>query len=251
MWQRVPARLIFVKSLEMELKLLLLYSMLYLLASYLIAVLIQQYPLPILGSIHFVQDVWYSLVFKVLLLAVIPFIVYFRYWRYTLEDLLLGVRSSIRMIAAAIFLVLVGFLLNAGHLGPIQRGIGHLNDKALRLALGICMPLVVAAIPEEFFFRGVLQTRLERKCSRVTAVVVSSLFFTAWHLPSRYLLSSGVEGKAGDFGDVLLHTGVPVFIAGVFFGLHWSRYRNIIVLVLTHWAVDILPSVSSYLKIRF
>ena len=81
--------------------------------------------------------------------------------------------------------------------------------------------------------------------------MITSILFTAWHLPSRYLLSQGVEGQAGHFDQVLLHTGVPVFIISLIFGFHWSRYRNIVLLVLTHWAVDILPSVSSYLKVPF
>jgi membrane protease YdiL (CAAX protease family) len=117
--------------------------------------------------------------------------------------------------------------------------------------VGVILPLLTAGIPEEFFFRGYLQTRLEKRWNRVSAILLTSLLFMAWHLPSRYLLSHGVEGQAGHFDQVLLHTGLPVFIISLIFGFHWSRYRNIVLLVLTHWAVDILPSVSSYLKIPF
>jgi membrane protease YdiL (CAAX protease family) len=113
------------------------------------------------------------------------------------------------------------------------------------------MPLFTAALPEELFFRGYLQTRLEKKWNRISAALVATLLFTAWHLPSRYLLSTGVEGQAGDWVNVILNTGAPVFIIGFIFALHWSRYRNIILLILTHWAVDVLPALSSYFKIPF
>jgi membrane protease YdiL (CAAX protease family) len=141
--------------------------------------------------------------------------------------------------------------LNATHLKELTLAIPNFEDAWLRLIFGILMPLFTAAIPEEFFFRGYLQTRLEKKWNRLSAIMLSTLLFTAWHLPSRYLLSNGVEGQAGDWIQVLLHTGIPVFIIGAIFALHWSRYRNIILLIITHWAIDILPSLSSYFKISF
>lgn len=132
-----------------------------------------------------------------------------------------------------------------------RKNIGNFSDSSLRLAVGVIMPLLTAAIPEELYFRGYLQTRLEKKWNGVVALLISTLLFTAWHLPSRYLLSKGVEGQAGDWGQVILHTGVPVFIVGVLFAIHWSRYRNIVLLIATHWAIDTLPSLSSYFKIPF
>jgi membrane protease YdiL (CAAX protease family) len=68
-------------------------------------------------------------------------------------------------------------------------------------------------------------------------------------LPSRFLLSRGVEGEAGDFLSVVLGTGVPVFVAGLFFALHWDRYRNLPLLMALHWGIDTLPSLSSYFKV--
>jgi membrane protease YdiL (CAAX protease family) len=250
-WQRIPAGVIQFKSLDKETRFLLAYAVLYIISGYLSGLLILWHPMPIMGATQFNQDFWYSIVFKILLLLVVPGLIYFFLWKYTIQKLLLGISPTVSNTVATAIMVILGFFLNASHLPKIIEAAGHFPDAGIRLLVGVIMPLVTAALPEELYFRGYLQTRLEQKWGRVVAILLSSVLFTAWHLPSRYLLSSGVEGQAGDFAGVLLQTGLPVFIIGIIFGIHWSRYRNIILLILTHWAIDILPSVSSYFKIRF
>ena len=250
-WQRVSSHSINFKSIDKEIVFLLWYAVFYIFAAYFLGLAILHYPIPILGAIQFIQDVWYTIVFKILLLLIVPSIVYFTLWGYKLEDLLLGIKSSARNISAAIVMVMIGFFLNATHLKGIQHNFYNFTNAPILLIVGTIMPLFQAAIPEEFYFRGFLQTRLEKKWNRISAILISSLLFTAWHLPSRYLLSNGVEGKAGDWAQIVLNTGLPVFIVGLIFAIHWSRYRNIVVLVLTHWAIDILPSVSSYFRIHY
>jgi len=250
-WQRVPAGSIVFKELDKEILVLLAYAGFYIVSGYLLGLIILHFPLPILGATQFNQDVWYSIGFKIVLLLIVPAIIYFKIWGYNWKDLLFGIKPSARNVLATLVMVTIGFFLNAGHLKGIQENMGNFSDSTLRLVVGVIMPLLTAAIPEELYFRGYLQTRLEKKWNRIVAILISTLLFTAWHLPSRYLLSQGVEGQAGDWGQVILHTGVPVFIVGVLFAIHWSRYRNIVLLIATHWAIDTLPSLSSYFKIPF
>ncbi len=250
-WQRVPAGLISFKSLGTELPLAVCYAIAYAASGFLIGWAILRYPLPILGATQFNQDFWYSGVFKIGLLLGITSVVYFGMWKYRIGDLLLGARFTWKTLLAGVVLVCIGFNLNAGHLPAIQAKFSEVDSRYLRLFLGIVMPLFTAGIPEELFFRGILQTRLEKRFNTLVAMVIATLLFVAWHLPTRYLLSAGVEGQAGDWGGVVLNTGVPVFIVGLLFAAHWSRYRNIVLLIVTHWAIDILPSVSSYFGIRF
>lgn len=250
-WQRVPAEAIHFKALENEIIFLIGYAVFYIILGYLLGLVILHFPIPLLGATQFVQDFWYSIVFKIFLLLSVPSIIYFVSWGYKLKDLLLDIRLSAGNVIAAILMATIGFFLNASHLKWIQNSINNFTDAPLRLAMGVIMPLFIAAIPEELYFRGYLQTRLEKKWGRFAAILTSCFLFTAWHLPSRYLLSKGVEGQAGDWGQVILHTGLPVFIVSIILALHWSRYRNIVLLIVTHWAIDILPSVSSYFKIRF
>jgi uncharacterized protein len=250
-WQRVPVSQIDFMDINKETTFLLRYAIVYIVAGYLLGLVIFHYPMPILGATQFNQDVWYSMIFKIFLLLIIPSYIYFIRWQYKLQSLLFGLAPTVKNSIATILMVVLGFFLNASHLETIQESFNNFQDAPLRLTLGIIMPLFTAAIPEEFFFRGYLQTRLEKKWNRPFAIVLSSLLFTAWHLPSRFLLSKGVEGQAGDWGQVILQTGLPVFIVGLIFAFHWSRYRNIILLVLTHWAIDILPALSSYFKIPY
>jgi membrane protease YdiL (CAAX protease family) len=250
-WQRVPATDIRFKRLEEETSFLLGYAIIYIMLGYGIGMLIRYYPMPMMGATQFNQDAWYSILYKIFFLLIVPSIIFFVWWKYKLRDLLLGIKPGFSTILATMVMMALGFFLNASHLSKIGTHYHDHPDAAFRVFLGVSMPLFTAGIPEEFFFRGYLQTRLEKRWNRVSAILLTSILFMAWHLPSRYLLSNGIEGQAGHFDQVLLHTGLPVFIISLIFGFHWSRYRNIVLLVLTHWAVDILPAVSSFLKIPF
>jgi len=250
-WQRVPAQGIEFKDLRTESLFFLRYAVFYVLLAILIGWLIVKMPLPILGAGEFVQDFWYAIVFKIFFLLLIPAIVYFRIWCYSAQDLLLGINPTTWGWIKGAALIVLGFLLNARHLSGILDQLPEFADANLRLALGIVLPFFIAGLPEELFFRGYLQTRLERLWNAPVAILASAVLFTAWHLPSRYFLASGIEGNAGDLTSLLLGTGVPVFLVSLFFGWHWARYRNLPLLILVHWAIDILPSLSSFFQIKF
>lgn len=250
-WQRVSATDISFHNLEKELNWLISYSLGYILFGYGIGLLVSHYPIPLLGSSGFVQDFWYAIVFKLVFLLLIPGYFFFFRWKYSWRDLNLNFHPALSNWILGASLVLAGFFLNAGHLTQIQAQIQLQDDWALRLIVGIILPLLIAGLPEELFFRGYLQTRMEKKWNRGLAILITSLLFTAWHLPSRYLLSDGVEGEAGNLIAILTGTGIPVFLVSLFFGFHWSRYRNIVLLIVVHWAIDILPSLSSFFGVKF
>lgn len=245
-WQRVKAEEIPFKNLKSESQLLIGYSVFYIMLAFVFGMLILHFPLPILGAKDFIQDAWYAVVFKFAFLLLIPSIFFFQIWKYKIHDLLLGLKPTGAMLIKGALLISVGFFLNTRHIPRIAEAMSSFEDSELRFFLGILFPLLIAGLPEELFFRGMLQTRLEKRWNTPLAILVSGLLFTAWHLPSRFLLANGVEGQAGDLASVLLGTGLPVFVISCFFGWHWARYRNLPVLILAHWAVDILPSLSSF-----
>ncbi len=137
--------------------------MFYIISGFIIGLTIKYYPIPILGTTDFITDVWYSVVFKIILLLVVPAIVYFGWWRYTMKDLLLGISANPKNSMATAILASAGLLLNSGHLEIIRESLGNFTDSPSRLAVGIIIPLFIAAIPEAFFFCGFLQTRLEKR----------------------------------------------------------------------------------------
>jgi membrane protease YdiL (CAAX protease family) len=63
------------------------------------------------------------------------------------------------------------------------------SGKALYLfPLSVVLMLFTAGTTEEFFFRGILQTRLQQLLrSNVLAVAISSVLFGAYHLPYAFL----------------------------------------------------------------
>ena len=248
-WQRVPKDELSFKDLNQESNALLGYSVFYILLAVGIGKLIQVAPFPILGAADFIQDLWYALVFKLIFLLFIPSYLYFKVWNYSKKDLVLGLRATPTIWFKGILLVLVGFGLNAGHIPGILAQAPLVELAGLKWGIGIVLPLLIAGLPEELFFRGMLQTRLEKRWNTAVAILVSGILFTAWHLPSRFFLASGVEGQAGDLSSVVLGTGVPVLLVSLYFGWHWARYRNLPVLICTHWAIDIFPSLSSFFGI--
>ena len=249
-WQRVPASHISFHDLNRELRGLVFYAIAYVVLGYGIGLMVLNYPIPLLDAGDFIQDFWYAVVFKLVFLLLVPAYLFFVHWGYRWKDLTLGFHPKLGNWIWGSILVLFGFFLNARHIPRIQDQFPLFEDAPLRLMVGVFLPLLIAGLPEELFFRGYLQTRLEKKTNRLLAILTSSLLFTAWHMPSRYLLAQRLEGEAGDFMSILVGTGIPVFVVSLFFGFHWSRYQNIVLLILVHWAIDILPSLSSFFQVK-
>jgi membrane protease YdiL (CAAX protease family) len=88
---------------------------------------------------------------------------------------------------------------------------------------------LLVAIPEEIFFRGVLQNLLESRFGRGRALALASVLFGLGHFN---------KGATFNWRYVILAT-----IAGVFYGRAWREQRQILASVITHTAVDVVWSV--------
>lgn len=247
--QRVPTDALQFHDLARERAGLLAFASLYVVASAATALLIQWFPLPIWGASEFLQDFWYTGVFKIGLLLILPLWLH-RRWGYHWTAALYGWRATAWSTSVVAACFAAGVVVNWGRVDEVAAGwVGHGAGESLaRVALGVAFAFLNAGIPEEFVYRGLLQTRLEASWGRVAAVVVSVAFFVAWHLPTRYVHAHGVEGQAGDLVSVLLGTGVPVGIVGLIFALAWDRWRNLPALIAIHAGIDTIPIVSSMLQ---
>lgn len=250
-WQRVPIEAIPIRHGAREAWWGVAYALFYVGAAYAVGCIIRVAPAPLLGAARFNQDLWYTFLLKIGLLLIVP-LAALRLAGYGANDFLLGWQDDRRRILRLPLAFVLGVLVNVGRIPEIRQALaGGATHPMAGIALGMILPLFTAGLPEEIFFRGFLQTRLESVLGRVAAIVLAALLFTAWHLPSRYLLSTGVEGRAGDLGSVLLGTGLPVLIVGLLLGLAWDRWRNLPTLVALHWGVDTLPAVASFLGRNF
>jgi len=248
--QRIPARDLRLLHPRRELPLLLAYCCFYIFLSGVTAQLILRWPHPLFGSPDFLLDYWYFLFFKMTFLLLLPAAAFWRLG-YRLADLIPGGPAA-RDFLWSLVAFAIGFGINAGHLHAIQQRLLSLgaNQACRMIAAAVLLALFNAGIPEEFVFRGWLQTRLEQRFGRLAAIAATALLFTAWHLPSRYFLAFGKEGRAGDLPSVLLHTGLPVLIVALVLGILWDRHRRLLPLIALHWGIDCLPLVSAALGLR-
>jgi membrane protease YdiL (CAAX protease family) len=99
--------------------------------------------------------------------------------------------------------------------------IGHIMAAILVTFLWI-------AIPEELFFRSILQNFLETRMGRTAALLVAAALFGLSHFN---------HGARFNLRYVLLAT-----IAGIFYGRAWRANRQIFASLVTHTAVDVVWS---------
>ena len=248
--QRLRAADIHIKDPAHELRVALAFSVAYVLAAMLTGLVMRAWPHPIAGASYLTSDFSYVVFFKVGLLLVVPALA-IRRAGYGVGDLMLGWRPTPGAVTLLVVLFALGVLVNGAKLPALSVAASVLapSEAALRIGVGAVLVLFTAALPEELVYRWALHTRIERLWGRLAAILLAAVLFTAWHLPTRYLLASGAEGRAGDLTSVLLGTGLPVLIVGLIFGWAWDRWRNLPALVALHWGIDTLPSIASFLQL--
>ncbi|HZQ17359.1 MAG TPA: type II CAAX endopeptidase family protein [Terriglobales bacterium] len=92
----------------------------------------------------------------------------------------------------------------------------------------LLLTFLLVAIPEELFFRAIIQNLLETRIGRTTALFVAAMLFGLSHFN---------HGAAFNWRYVLLAS-----IAGIFYGRAWRANRQIFASIVTHTAVDVVWS---------
>lgn len=99
---------------------------------------------------------------------------------------------------------------------------------AMSVATSVLVTFLLVAIPEEMFFRGILQNLLETRFGRRIALVTAAVLFGLAHFN---------KGAGFNWRYVLLAA-----IAGVFYGRAWRARRQLLASVIGHTAVDVVWS---------
>jgi membrane protease YdiL (CAAX protease family) len=99
------------------------------------------------------------------------------------------------------------------------------------------LALLTAGIVEEFFFRGVLQSRLASYLgSQWRGLVVASFLFGLIHLPMYYY--SPYDPTRGNLVWVLASVIVEQGMMGVLLGVLWARTHNLVAPLLVHALIN-------------
>jgi membrane protease YdiL (CAAX protease family) len=110
--------------------------------------------------------------------------------------------------------------------------------------LTFLLMLLMAGVTEEFFFRGVLQTRLARLLrSNFRAVVLTSILFGFYHLPYAYL--NPRWPSHGDWVAAITSAFTQGGVGGLILGTVYVRARfNLLACVLVHSLINVLPGMT-------
>lgn len=112
---------------------------------------------------------------------------------------------------------LTGFI----HFHAAMPHVGH-------VVAAILLTFLLIAIPEELFFRAIIQNLLETRIGRTAALFAAAMLFGLSHFN---------HGSAFNWRYVLLAS-----IAGIFYGRAWRANRQIFASIVTHTAVDVVWS---------
>ncbi|HKD77504.1 MAG TPA: CPBP family intramembrane glutamic endopeptidase [Ktedonobacterales bacterium] len=151
-----------------------------------------------------------------------------------------GITGAWRWIGPSIITLLYAALLALDFLGGNVPAIPFLPAVTT-----IILIILAAGFTEEFFYRVLLQTRLENLVGRWNGIAITTFLFALLHLPSRYaFVWRGHTGNpVFDLGLALTAVIVSKGITGYALGFLWSRYRNLWINVNLHTLIDGLPLV--------
>ena len=105
----------------------------------------------------------------------------------------------------------------------------HSNVPRIGHAIAdILLTFLLIAIPEELYFRAILQNLLETRIRRTGALLIAAILFGLSHFN---------HGVGFNWKYVLLAS-----IGGIFYGRAWRAERQIFASIVTHTAVDVVWS---------
>lgn len=133
-----------------------------------------------------------------------------------LNDLKVGVCEWLFFLPFALGL---GFALHFIGFFPRHPSVGHIVSAFLVVFL-------LTAVPEELFFRGILQNLLEPRLGKTRALILTACLFGLSHFH---------KGAAFNWRYVILAS-----IAGIFYGRAWRARRHLFASSLTHTLVDVV-----------
>ena len=199
---------------------------------------------------------------KLFVFVVIPFAIFRFCFGYRLRDFgiqrdglraLCGGHLPVILAVGGAFLAFQYFVSGGG--AAFRRE--HFSAFQLLVGLPLCFIwlLLEVGLVEEFFFRGLVQSRLAAAFkSEVSGIVLMSLIFGLAHAPGFIFRHAGeLEGLGPNPSalDSIAYSIVVLAVSGITFGVIWARTKNLFALMLVHAAGDLLPNFGSFVRTWF
>jgi uncharacterized protein len=158
-----------------------------------------------------------------------------------------GLAALVIGAAICIFQFYVG---NAA--APIRNGEIAGTTLWLGGALTFIWLVIEVGLVEEFFFRGVVQTRLAAVFrSELAGLFLMALIFGLIHAPGMVLRGAGGAEGLGSGVDPLTAMSYVIAIqsvAAIFLGLVWMRTHSLPAVMIIHAATDLFPAIPGFTK---
>jgi uncharacterized protein len=191
-----------------------------------------------------------STIKKLLIFVILPFAGFILFWHYRPSELLPSAPARHLPITLGMSAIMLAFQCIFGA-GLHQIRDAHLPVTTLLIGtpLAFLFLMLETGLVEEFFFRVLLQSRLEALLKSVPAGILSSaLLFGLVHAPGLYLRTAHTNESLGPNHSLLAAIAYSIAytsVAGIFLGVLWARTRNLFLIVTVHAATDILPNLVS------
>ncbi len=161
-----------------------------------------------------------------------------------------------RRLWVAFAVMAVAALAVQALLGSQFRRLLHDEFTTAQVAIGgvLCFAWmsIEAGVVEEFFFRWFLQGRLAAWAgSEISGIFLAALLFGLAHAPGILLRGAGALeglGESPGIGTALAYVIVTQGVAGLAFGVLWSRTRSFVLVVALHGFFDALSNTASFVE---
>jgi len=194
---------------------------------------------------------------KLIVFVAIPFALFRFLFGYRWRDFglqweglraLKGNHLAVVVILSGAILVFQYFLgLGAA---PIRRGELNVGQLAIGIPLAFIWLFIETGLVEEFFFRGLVQSRCAAWFkSEVSGVAVMALLFGLAHAPGFIFRQAGLKDALGPNPsaiDAIAYSIVILSVSGIFLGIVWARTKNLWALMFIHAAADLLPNLKDF-----
>ncbi len=201
----------------------------------------------------------YTLLKKVIIFVVLPYIIFSRLFNYSRVDYGLTWSRIVHdikrywlmiVVVSGMFMAFNLFLGSGAQ--PIRHGLISRNDLAWVLPLTFFWLIIEVGLVEEFFFRGLLQPRVAAYFkSQIAGIFYAALIFGVAHAPGLYLRGGHITATGAD-PSLLMAVGYSIVVistAGLTMGYIWARTKSLTALIIIHAAGDLMPMTAEMFEL--